>query len=132
MPRERPICVDFEVKWEPCSSSNVCGNYLASHKAGITTFTTRRKGPQLPPAPTARAQRPLGHQAKTDLQTLRYTHGTMETARYRYLRSEDGGSWSIPAIVNLLHDVDEAPGHTASCLSWRTSGSLQQIFKEKN
>ena len=28
----------------------------------------------------------------------------------------------------MLHEVDESPGHTASCLSWRTSGSLQQIF----
>ena len=28
----------------------------------------------------------------------------------------------------LLHEVDESLSHTASCLSWRTSGSLQQIF----
>ena len=60
--------------------------------------------------------------------SLQYTHGTMETARFKYLRSTAGGSWSIPSIVDLLREADESPGHTASCLSWRTSGSLQQIF----
>ena len=55
----------------------------------------------------------------------------METNCFRYIRSEEGGSWTIPAIVSLLHEVEEAPSHTASCLSWRTSGALQQIFNHK-
>ena len=130
LPRARgepcPPCVDFEVKWEPGSSTTACGNYTASHRAGVTTFTTRYQGPLLPPAPTS--ARPLGKQPRVDRSPLRYIHGTMETARFKYLRSGAGGSWSIPSIVALLHEMDDSPGHTASCLSWRTSGSLQQIF----
>ena len=52
----------------------------------------------------------------------------METARFRFLRSVERGSGSVPALANLLQDMEETPGHTASCLSWRTSGSLQHIF----
>ena len=119
--------MDFEVKWEPGISINVCGNYTASHRAGVTaTFTTRRQGPLKPPVPTGAW--PLGRQPRADRLPLRYTHGTMETSRFKYLHSEAGGSWSIPSIVALLHEVDETPGHTASCLFWRTSGSLQQFF----
>ena len=80
----------------------------------------------MPPAPTG--ARPVGRQPRVDRLSLRYTHGTMETARFKYLCSEAGRSWSIPSIVALLHEVDEFPSHTASCLSWRTLGSLQQIF----
>ena len=96
MSLDRPVWT-FEVKWEPRTSSNVCGNYLASHKEGVTvtTFTTRRQGPQLPPA--LMAERPLRSYPKTDRQALR------EVVRFRYLRSEDGFNWSMPAIVNLLH-----------------------------
>ena len=74
--------------------------------------------------PIPPADRPLGRQPKPARQPLRYIHGTMETARFRFLRPEGGGNRPIPAIAQLLHAVDEAPGHTASCFSWRTSGSL--------
>ena len=86
----------------------------------------RRQGPQQPPSPTA--DRPLGRQPKSTRQPLKYIHGTMETASFHFLRSGAGGYWSIPALAHLLQEVDEAPGHTASCLPWRTSGTLQQIF----
>ena len=87
LPRARgepcPPCVDFEVKWEPGSSTNVCGSYMASHRAGVKTFTTRRQGPLMPPAQVS--ARPLGRQARVDRSPLRYTHGTMETAGFKYL-----------------------------------------------
>ena len=52
----------------------------------------------------------------------------MATARIRYLCSPEGGGWTIPAIVNLVQETEEAPRHKVSYLSWRTSGSLLQIF----
>ncbi|HSG19383.1 MAG TPA: hypothetical protein VLA31_01320, partial [Burkholderiaceae bacterium] len=52
----------------------------------------------------------------------------METARFRYLRSADGGGWSIPELANLVAELEDAGPRFISTLSWRVSGTLQQMF----
>ena len=51
--------------------------------------------------------------------------GSIETARYRFLRSEAGGSVSLARLVEMITVTD---GPRENLLSWRISGSLQQIF----
>ena len=119
----KPPQVDFDVDFEPVSYQDTTPAYTATIAKRVATICANVPPPADP--------YPLDEWALK--RTPVYLRPTLPTVlqlaqeRYLYLRSEHGGSITLPALIGLGATRVSREEQGAHTLDWRISASLQQL-----